>query len=102
MPGFIQIMEIQTSRIDELEAFSRRMQQERGESLLASKATIAADRDRPGHYFVIVEFGSYEEAMKNSNDPETGRYAEEMQAFLDGPPVFRNLDVRMVMDVRAQ
>jgi len=100
MGGFIQIMELETSRIDELEALSERMQQERGDALLASKATITQDRDRPGHYFVIVEFDSYEEAMKNSNDPATGKYAEEMSALLAGPPTFHNLDVVSVMNVR--
>ena len=101
MPGFVQIMEIDTSRIDEVVALSRRMQQERGDALLASKATVAADRDRPGHYFVIVEFASYEEAMRNSNDPATSRYAEELRALLDGPPTFHDLDVRTVMNLGA-
>jgi hypothetical protein len=34
--------------------------------------------------------------MKNSNDPVTGKYAQQMGALLDGPPRFYNLDVRMV------
>jgi hypothetical protein len=93
MAGFVQIMEFDTSRIDEVDALSRRMQAERGDDLLATKATITEDRDRRGHYYVIVEFPSYEDAMKNSNDPVTSRYAGEMAALLDGPPVFRNLDV---------
>jgi quinol monooxygenase YgiN len=98
MPGFVQIMELKTSRIDEVEAFSKRMQEERGDALLATKVTITADRDRPDHYLVIVEFDSYEEAMKNSNDPETSKYAEQMGALLDGAPKFYNLDVRSVME----
>jgi hypothetical protein len=100
MPGFVQIMEFETSRIDEVEALSEQMQEERGDALLASKATVTEDRDRPGHYFVIVEFDSYEEAMKNSSDPVTGKYAEQMAALLAGPPHFHNLDVRTVMNVR--
>jgi hypothetical protein len=100
MPGFVQIMEIETTRIDEVEALSKKMQEERGDALLASKATITEDRDRPGHYLIIVEFDSYEEAMKNSNDPVTGKYADQMTAVLAGPPTFRNLDVRTVMNVR--
>ena len=101
MPGFVQIMEISTSRIDEVEALSRKMQQERGDALLASRAAVTEDRDRPGHYFVIVEFDSYEEAMRNSSDPVTSRYAEHLGALLDGPPTFHNLDVRMIMNVRG-
>lgn len=101
MPGFVQIMEFETSRIEEVEALSEKLRVERGDSLLASKATITQDRDRPGHYFVIVEFDSYEEAMKNSNDPATGEYAEQMAALLSSPPNFHNLDVRTVMNVRG-
>ncbi|HVB91949.1 MAG TPA: hypothetical protein VND70_07590 [Acidimicrobiales bacterium] len=99
MPGFVQIMELKTERIDEVVALSQRMQEERGDALLASKATVTADRDRPGYYLVIVEFDSYEEAMKNSNDPVTAKYSEEMGALLDGPPKFFNLDVRQVMEM---
>lgn len=99
MPGFIQIMDIQTSRIDEVEALANRMREERGAALLARKSTVTADRDRPGHYRIIVEFDSYDEAMENSGDPATGRFAEEMGKLLHGPPVFHNLDVRSVMVV---
>jgi len=99
MPGFVQIMELETSRIDEVEALSNRMAEERGDALLASKATITADRDHPGRYIVIVEFDSYEEAMKNSNDPVTSKYAEQLGALLDAPPKFYNLDVRTVMEL---
>jgi uncharacterized protein (DUF1330 family) len=97
MAGFVQIMEFDTSRIEELEAFSKQMAEERGDALLSSRATVTADRDHPGHYFIIVEFDSYEMAMQNSNDPETGKYAAQMGEFLDGPPTFHNLDVRYVM-----
>ena len=38
--------------------------------------------------------------MKNSNDPVTSKYAQQMGAVLDGPPRFYNLDVRMVQTVR--
>src|SRR5579872_1176850 len=100
MPAFVQIMEIVTSRYDEFQAFTKKMQEERGDALLANKATVTADRDNPGHYVIIVEFSSYEEAMKNSNDPETTRYAQQMMALLDGPPIFHNLDVLETMTIR--
>jgi len=100
MPGFVQIMEFDTSRIEEVEALSKQLQEERGDALLASRATVTEDRDRRGHYFVIVEFDSYEDAMRNSNDPATDKYAETMAGMLDGRPTFHNLDVRMVMNVR--
>lgn len=97
MAGFIQIMEVATSRVDEVRALSNRLREELGESFLVRRATVTADRDNPGRYFIIVEFDSYEEAMKNSSDPATSRYAEELGALLDGPPTFHNLDVVEVM-----
>jgi predicted outer membrane protein len=97
MAGFVQIMEIKTSRIEDVEAFAKRMQEERGDALLSNKATVTEDRDRPGYYLIIVEFDSYERAMENSKDPETGKYAQQMIELLDGPPKFYNLDVRFVM-----
>ncbi len=100
MAGFVQIMEFETSRIDELETLMKSFQEMRGDALLASKATITEDRHRPGHYFVIVEFDSYEEAMRNSDDPVTGEYAEKINALLSGERIFHDLDVRTVMHVR--
>ena len=100
MPGFIQIMEFETSKIDELETLMKTFQEERGDALLATKATITEDRARPGHYLVIVEFDSYEEAMKNSNDPVTSEYAEKMTALLTGQQIFHDLNVRSVIHNR--
>jgi len=100
MPGFIQIMEFETSQIDKLEALMTTFQKERGDALLATKATITEDRARPGHYLVIVEFDSYEEAMKNSNDHVTSEYAEKITAMLEGPQIFHDLDVRSVIHTR--
>jgi hypothetical protein len=97
MPGFVQIMEIKTSRIDEVQAFVEKMGAERGDSLLSTRALLTADRDRPGYYVNIIEFSSYEEAMQNSNDPATSEFAKEMGALLEGPPKFYNLDVRQEM-----
>jgi hypothetical protein len=100
MAGFMQIMEFESSRIDELEALMKEFQEMRGDLLLASKATVTEDRNRPGHYLVIVEFDTYEEAMTNSGDPATGEYAEKINALLTGEPIFHDLDVRTVMHVR--
>jgi hypothetical protein len=99
MPGFVQIMEFKTSKIEEVEAIREKMRAERGDALLATRGIAAADRDRPGVYFNIVEFDSYEEAMKNSNDPATGEFSKQMAALVDGPIKFTNLDVREVMDL---
>jgi uncharacterized protein (DUF1330 family) len=97
MAGFVQIMEFDTSKIDEVDALARELQKAQGDKFLARKGTITEDRDRRGHYYVIVEFDSYDEAMQNSDDPVTAKYSEQMGTLLDGPPTFHNLDVVSVM-----
>jgi hypothetical protein len=97
MTGFIQIMEFQTDDIDAVERFATDMVEQRGDRLLATRSTVCSDRDRPGTFLVIVEFESYGEAMRNSEDPETSRYATQLVSLLDGEPSFRNLDVRTVL-----
>jgi hypothetical protein len=92
MAGFIQIIEFSTSRIDEIEALAEELRA--NESMArVGRATITADRDRPGTYLNIVEFDSYDAAMENSARPETAEFAGKLAALCDGPPTFTNLDV---------
>ena len=90
-------MEIKASRIDEVQVFAERMREERGDSLLSTRALLTADTDRPGYYVNIIEFNSYEEAMQNSNDPATSQLAKHLDALLDGLQSFYTLDVRLEM-----
>ena len=93
MAGFVQIIEYQTSRFDEVKALGvERARTDTGS--LARRVTATEDRDRPGTYLTIVEFDSYDDAMANSKRPETQQFAEQMQKLADGPPRFYNLDVR--------
>lgn len=96
MAGFIQIIEMQTSRIEEIEALVEEMRGRLadGGSPGPLRGTATADRDRPGHYLSIVEFDSYEAAMENSARPEVGEYAARLAKLCDAPPRFCNLDVR--------
>ncbi len=55
--------------------------------------TADADRDKADHYFLILDFDSYEEAMRNSELPETQALAADMAKLGSGPPTFHNLDV---------
>ncbi len=89
---FVQIVEFKTDKIDELAARGRQYEQETGGG--GSTAMVCADRDNPGTYLIIATFPSYEEAMANSEKPETQALAADMAALSDGPPTFRNLDLR--------
>ena len=55
-------------------------------------------RSRGKSYVIVVEFPSYEDAMRNSALPETSEFAGRMMALCDGPPTFRNLDVQGVQE----
>ena len=94
MAGFMQIIEFKTSRFDEIEQLAEDYDLSTGDNT-ARRVTIVEDRDNPGTYYNIVEFDSYDEAMKNSQRPEVGQFAEAMQKLCDGAPKFYNLDVRM-------
>lgn len=96
MAGFVQIIEMQTSRIDEVEALIREISDRLDDGGSASPRgnTITADRDRPGFYLSIVEFDSYESAIENSSRPEVNEYAARLAKLCDAPPKFYNLDVR--------
>jgi hypothetical protein len=90
---FVQIIEMTTSRYDE-------MQQAEDDWLAATEGARTVtrqlsgqDRDNPGRYVTIVEFPSYEAAMKNNDLPATQQISEAMMKLCDGPPTFRNLDV---------
>jgi hypothetical protein len=102
--GFIQIIEIQTSRFDEVDALGKeiRARLDDGRASSPLRGTIVADRDRPGVYLNIVEFDSYEAAMENSNRPETGEFAARLAKLCDAPPKFSNLDVREVWEPSAR
>ena len=95
MAGFVQIIEIKTSRIDEVDALIEEMRAGGGPMPMV-RATLTADRDQPDRYLSILEFESYEAAMENSNRPETAEVAGKMASLCDEPPKFRNLDVRRV------
>jgi hypothetical protein len=96
MAGFMQIIEMQTSRIDEVEALIRELRDrlDDGGSSAPRRGTMTADRDREGFYLSVVEFDSYEAAMENSNRPEVGEHAARLAKLCDAPPRFYNLDVR--------
>jgi hypothetical protein len=92
MPGFVQIVEFHSTKIDELRALSEEFERSGPPGGLVH-GVVTQDREDPTLYRTIVEFPSYEEAMENSADSRTSEFAGRMAALCDGPPAFRNLDV---------
>ena len=93
---FIQVIEVTTSRPEEVEAIVSQWRAETEGRRTAQRGTFTVDRDHPNTYVQIVEFASYEDAMANSALPETSAFAEQLAKLCDAPMVFRNLDVRSV------
>jgi hypothetical protein len=96
---FVQIIELKTSRPDEVEALVADWRDKTAGKRTAQRGMFTADRDRAGTYVQIVEFPSFESAMSNSELPETAELAEKIRALGDGDMVFRNLDVRSVEEL---
>ncbi|HWC21038.1 MAG TPA: hypothetical protein VG502_01945 [Flexivirga sp.] len=90
---FIQIIEFRTTRIDELNALIDGWLETTAGKRAATRAAQTKDRDTENTYLHVVEFPSYEEAMANSDLPETSEFATKLAALCDGPATFRNLDV---------
>jgi hypothetical protein len=98
MSGFVQIIELRTSRIEDVEALlvDIRSRLDDGGETTPRRGMLTGDRDTPGRYLSIIEFASHEAAMQNSDRPEVGEFAAELAKLCDEPPVFHNLDLREV------
>ncbi|MCH0563357.1 MULTISPECIES: ester cyclase [unclassified Streptomyces] len=90
---FVQLIDCRTSRLDEMNRLLDSWVEQTKGKRTATHAMVAKDRSDASHLIEIVEFPSYEEAMRNSNLPETDRIFQEMVALCDEMPVFTDLDV---------
>ncbi|MDP9101866.1 MAG: hypothetical protein M3N21_06955 [Actinomycetota bacterium] len=97
--AFIQVIELVTQRPDEVEALVTEWRKATAGRRTAQRGTFTQDRDLPDHYVQIVEFPSYDDAMANSGLPETAALAASLGQLCDGPPKFRNLDVRTIEEM---
>jgi hypothetical protein len=95
--GFIQIIEYETERPDEIRALGDERMEADGAPPPGFRMAVTKDRDHPNRYYTIVEFSSYEEAMANSNNPSTHEFAMKMAALCSSPPRFYNLDVQVTV-----
>ncbi|MGW6913328.1 ester cyclase [Kitasatospora sp. NPDC054939] len=90
---FVQLIDCKTSRVDELNSLMDAWVEATRGKRTATHSIMGRDRADSTHVVEIVEFPSYEEAMKNSNLPETDRIFREMVALCDAEPSFTDLDV---------
>ncbi|MFJ9338299.1 ester cyclase [Streptomyces sp. NPDC101733] len=90
---FVQVIDYETTRFDEMNALIDRYAEQTSGRRTVTHTMIGQDRDARTHYVDLVEFPSYEEAMRNSHLPETDRMFQEMVALCEGMPKFMDLDV---------
>ena len=90
---FVQLIDCKTSRFDEMNQLMDTWVEQTKGKRTATHSVIGKDRSDASHFIEIVEFPSYEEAMRNSNLPETDRVFREMVALCDEMPTFTDLDV---------
>ncbi|MDP9864362.1 MULTISPECIES: hypothetical protein [Streptosporangium] len=91
--SFIQVIEFDTADEQEVQRLMDEWRDSTGGGRTVTHTTLTRDRARPGHYVAIVRFPSYEEAMRNSELPQTGKLADRMRELCDGPPRYMDLDV---------
>ncbi|MFD9224766.1 ester cyclase [Streptomyces sp. NPDC060064] len=90
---FVQIVDYKTEQFDTMNQLMDKWVDQTKGKRTATHTLTGKDRSDDSHYVEIVEFPSYEEAMKNSHLPETDRIFQEMVALCDGMPSFTDLDV---------
>ena len=93
MPAFIQIMEYETTRPQEFDALLDEWIAATEGKRTATHDLHTQDRDHSGRYVDIIEFPSYEAAMRNSALPETQHIAARMRELCESDVRFLNLDV---------
>jgi hypothetical protein len=90
---FVQLVEFTTDRIDEMNQLMDRWAASTEGRRTATRAVLGRDRAVENHFVEVIEFPTYEEAMRNSKLPETNHVFEQMTKLCDGPPRFLDLDV---------
>ncbi|MGW5634986.1 hypothetical protein [Streptomyces sp. NPDC003832] len=91
---FVQIIDFETERLDEMEQLLEEARQRMGDREGGpTHRILLKDRDAPGRYLSLIEFESYDEAMRNSEHPDTTKMAEQMGALCTRAPRFTNCDL---------
>jgi len=91
---FIQLVEYESDDIQAVEKAIRKFREEHPDVMTFTASRVTEDRDKPGTYISVIEFRTYEEAMKQSNHPALSEFVETVGSQLMANRRFRNLDVR--------
>jgi len=89
---FVQVVTLKTTRIDEVRKIDEEWRRATAGRSTLLRERIFADRNQPNTYVAVCEFASYEDAVVNSELPETTECAAALAALCDEPPTFTDLD----------
>jgi hypothetical protein len=98
---FAQIIDFETERMDDMREYMRQYEQQamsQDRDVKPTHRMVLQDRDHPNHYLVVVEFDSYEEAMKNSARADTAEFSDKMRAMTSTRD-YTNCDVLESKDI---
>lgn len=90
---FVQLIDCRTDRFEEMDRLMDQWVEQTKGKRTATHAIIGKDRSDTSHLVEIVEFPSYEEAVRNSQLPETDSIFQEMVELCEETPTFTDLDV---------
>jgi steroid delta-isomerase-like uncharacterized protein len=90
---FVQLIDCRTEARDEMNRLMDAWVEQTSGKRTATDVIVGQDRSDTGHIVEIVEFPSYEDAMRNSDLPETQRVFEQLMRLCEEPPAFTDLDV---------
>jgi hypothetical protein len=99
--NFAQTMTFRSDHPDELVALAREWDAlQASQDIMGFMETrILADRDDPGRYVMIADFGvvdpevsAAQEAFLNNERPQTQEFAERMRAVINGEPEWHHYD----------
>jgi quinol monooxygenase YgiN len=91
--SFIQIIEVTSSKIDEMRALDEQWEKATEGKRTARRSILTRDRNDPNQVRIIVFFDSYDSAMENSSLPETQEFAAKWADLAEGSPRFFDLEV---------
>jgi quinol monooxygenase YgiN len=91
--GFIQLVEFSTTKPDEVRKLADKYREDSQGKRTVVRGHLCLDRNTPDHYVTVAEFRSPEEAAQNSDLAETQEFAKAMDQLVDGPVIFRDLEV---------
>jgi hypothetical protein len=91
---FVQLIEVEIDidKIDAMLAEAEKWFEETESRRTQIRELITRDRTEPGRFVVIAFFDSYESAVRNSELPETRRWAKTVE-LLTTSISYRDLDV---------